>query len=319
MYPLTTQILIGDGGVGSLDGLVAVVTGAGRGIGREHALLLAAEGAAVVVNDLGGAGDGTGAEATPAQEVADEIIAAGGKAVASTHNVAVEDGASDIIATAVDAFGKLDILVNNAGVLRDNVLVNISPEDWDVVVNVNLRGTYLVTRAAAQHWRERSKAGETVSASVINTASESGLFSNPGQANYAAAKSGVATFTQVAAKELKRYGVRVNAILPRARTRLTEVIGGKVMEALQPKEGKFDKWHPANVSPFVAYLAGPQCELSAEVFLVGGALVQRVKPWELDTDWKIQGDDRLTVEGIGAYVEKLGLPNGGKMPGMGVR
>lgn len=305
--------------MGSLDGLVAVVTGAGRGIGREHALLMAAEGASLVVNDLGGAGDGTGAEATPAQEVADQIVAAGGKAVASTHNVAVEDGAADIIGTGVDAFGKVDIVVNNAGILRDNVLINIGPEDWDAVVTVNLRGTYLVTRAAALHWRERSKAGETVTASVVNTASESGLFSNPGQANYAAAKSGVATLTQVAAKELQRYGARANAILPRARTRLTEVIGGKVMEALQPKEGRFDKWHPANVSPFVAYLAGPGCQLSGEVFLVGGALVQRVKPWELDGEWSFKGEDRHTVESIAAHVEKLGLPNGGKMSGMGVR
>jgi NAD(P)-dependent dehydrogenase (short-subunit alcohol dehydrogenase family) len=305
--------------VGSLDGQVAVVTGAGRGIGREHALLMAAEGASIVVNDLGGSGDGIGSEATPAEEVAAEIVAAGGKAVANADNVASEDGAQGIIAAGVEAFGKVDIVVNNAGVLRDNVLINMGPEDWDVVVTVNLRGTYLVTRAAALHWRERSKAGEELKASVVNTASESGLFSNPGQANYAAAKSGVATLTQVAAKELKRYGVRANAILPRARTRLTEVIGGKVMEALQPKEGRFDKWHPANVSPFVAYLASPQCEISGEVFLVGGALVQRVKPWELDQEWSFKGEDRHTVDSIAAQVEKLGLPNGGKMSGMGVR
>ena len=305
--------------MGSLDGLVAVVTGAGRGIGREHALFMASEGASIVVNDLGGSGDGTGEAATPAQEVVSEIEAAGGKAVASTHNVASEDGAEGIIAAGVDAFGKVDIVVNNAGVLRDNVLINMGPEDWDVVVSVNLRGTYLVTRAAAKHWRERSKGGEQVAASVVNTASESGLFSNPGQANYAAAKSGVATLTQVAAKELKRYGVRANAILPRARTRLTEVIGGKVMDALQPKEGKFDKWHPANVSPFVAYLAGPGCEISGEVFLVGGALVQRVKPWELDEGWKIKGEERLTVDVIAKEVGALGLPNGGRMSGMGVR
>lgn len=305
--------------MGSLDGLVAVVTGAGRGIGREHALFMAAAGASIVVNDLGGSGDGTGEAATPAEEVVAEITAAGGEAVASTHNVADAEGADGIVAAGVDAFGKIDIVVNNAGVLRDNVLINMGPEDWDVVVTVNLRGTYLVTRAAAQHWRKRSKAGEEVTASIINTASESGLFSNPGQANYAAAKSGVATLTQVAAKELKRYGVRANAILPRARTRLTEVIGGKVMQALLPQEGRFDKWHPANVSPFVAYLAGPQCEISGEVFLVGGALVQRVRPWELDEDWKIRGDERLTVDSIAKEIAGLGLPNGGKMSGMGAR
>jgi NAD(P)-dependent dehydrogenase (short-subunit alcohol dehydrogenase family) len=302
--------------VGSLDGLVAVVTGAGRGIGREHAVLLAAEGAKVVVNDLGGAGDGTGAASPVAEDVVREITAAGGEAVASGHNVAEADGAAGIIAAGLDAFGKIDILVNNAGVLRDQVLINLGPDDWDVVLTVNLRGTYLVTRAAALHWRERTKAGEQVSASVINTSSESGLFANPGQANYAAAKSGVATLTQVAAKELKRYGVRVNAILPRARTRLTEVIGGKPVDALQPKEGKFDRWHPANVSPFVAYLASPGCEITGEAFVVGGSLVQRVKPWQLDDDWKIKGEGRLTVEGLAKEIGTLGVPVRGKGSGM---
>jgi NAD(P)-dependent dehydrogenase (short-subunit alcohol dehydrogenase family) len=302
--------------MGSLDGLVAVVTGAGRGIGREHALLMAAEGASIVVNDLGGSGDGVGSEATPAEEVVSEITAAGGKAVASPHNVAEVDGAQAIIDLAVSEFGKLDIVVNNAGVLRDNVLINMGPDDWDVVITVNLRGTYLVCRAAAKHWRERSKAGEEVQAAIVNTSSESGLFANPGQANYDAAKSGVATLTQVCAKELKRYGVRANAILPRARTRLTEVIGGKKVDAIQPKEGKFDKWHPANVSPFVAYLASPQCEISGEVFLVGGSLVQRVKPWELDTEWKIKGEDRHTVESLAKEISALGVPQRNTGSGM---
>ncbi|MDT7661966.1 MAG: hypothetical protein QOD04_1522 [Pseudonocardiales bacterium] len=302
--------------MGSLDGLVAVVTGAGRGIGREHAVLLAAEGAKVVVNDLGGAGDGTGAASPVADEVVREIAEAGGQAVASGHNVAEADGAAGIVAAGLDAFGKIDILVNNAGVLRDRVLINLGPDDWDVVLTVNLRGTYLVTRAAALHWRERSKAGEQVSASVINTSSESGLFANPGQANYAAAKSGVATLTQVAAKELKRYGVRVNAILPRARTRLTEVIAGKKVEALQPTEGTFDRWHPGNVSPFVAYLASPGCEITGEAFVVGGSVVQRVIPWQLDEAWKINGEGRLTVEGLAKEIGTLGVPVRAKGSGM---
>jgi NAD(P)-dependent dehydrogenase (short-subunit alcohol dehydrogenase family) len=201
-------------------------------------------------------------------------------------------------------------------VLRDRVLINLGPDDWDVVLTVNLRGTYLVTRAAALHWRERSKAGEQVAASVINTSSESGLFANPGQANYAAAKSGVATLTQVAAKELKRYGVRVNAILPRARTRLTEVIAGKTVEALQPTEGTFDRWHPGNVSPFVAYLASPGCEITGEAFVVGGSLVQRVVPWQLDEGWKINGEGRLTVEGLAKEIGTLGVPVRAKGSGL---
>lgn len=302
--------------MGSLDGLVAVVTGAGRGIGREHALLLSAEGAKVVVNDLGAAPDGSGAANSPADEVVAEIVKAGGQAAVSHHDVCDEQGAAAIVATAVSNFGQLDILVNNAGVLRDQVLINLGPADWDMVMQVNLRGTYLVTRAAALHWRARSKAGEQVSASVINTSSESGLFANPGQANYAAAKSGVATLTQVTAKELRRYGVRVNAIVPRARTRLTEVIGGKPVEALQPKSGNFDRWHPANISPFVAFLASPACDLTGEVFLVGGSLVQRIWPWQLDEGWKLTGEGRWTVEGLAKEIGALGAPERPKGSGM---
>ncbi|HEY1970490.1 MAG TPA: SDR family NAD(P)-dependent oxidoreductase [Pseudonocardia sp.] len=294
--------------MGSLDGLVAVVTGAGRGIGREHALLLASEGAKVVVNDLGGSPDGTGQEASPADAVVAEIQAAGGQATASHHDVADEQGAADLVDLAISSYGQLDVLVNNAGVLRDQVLVNLTPQDWDVVVKVNLRGTYLVTHAAAGHWRARSKAGEQVSAAAVNTTSESGLFANPGQANYAAAKSGVATLTLVAARELKRYGVRVNAVAPRARTRLTEVIGGKPVEAIQPREGKFDSWHPANVSPFVVYLASPDCELSGESFVVGGSRVQRVRPWQLDENWMLKGEGRWTVEALAKAVAEVGPP-----------
>jgi NAD(P)-dependent dehydrogenase (short-subunit alcohol dehydrogenase family) len=202
---------LGEKAVGSLEGKVAIVTGAGRGIGREHALLFAAEGAHVVVNDLGVNPDGSGGDTGPAEQVAGEIRAAGGAAVASTHDVASWDGAEDLIALAVDTFGRLDVLVNNAGVLRDRTIVNLSEDEWDVAVRVNLKGAAAPLRFAAAHWRDRSRAGEDVVAAVVNTSSTSGLRANPGQSNYGAAKSGVATLTEIAAKELGRYGVRVNA------------------------------------------------------------------------------------------------------------
>ncbi len=295
--------------MGTLDQQVAVVTGAGRGIGREHALLLAAEGAAVVVNDLGGAQDGTGSEAGPAQDVAGQIRAAGGRAVANGDDVADAAGAQHIIETAISEFGRLDILVNNAGIIRDRMLVNLTDDDWDIVLRVNLRGTFVMTRAAANHWRDRSKAGEQVRAAVINTSSESGVFGNPGQANYAAAKAAVAALTQVAAKELARYGVRVNAILPQARTRLTESTFG---EALAAKDGAFDRWDPANVPPFAAYLAGPQCPISGEVFVVGGSRVQRLRGWERDPGWKLQTEGRWTVAALEKAAEAAALPEGQK-------
>jgi NAD(P)-dependent dehydrogenase (short-subunit alcohol dehydrogenase family) len=291
----------------SLDGAVVAVTGAGRGIGREHALLMAAEGAKVVVNDLGGGQDGTGAESGPAQRVVSEIRAAGGEAVASGNDVADAAGAQRVIQTALDTFGRLDAVVNNAGVLRDRVLVNLTDDDWDVVVRVNLRGTFLVTRAATRYWKEEHKAGRPVRAAVVNTSSESGVFGNPGQANYAAAKAGIASLTQVAAKELARYGVRVNAILPQARTRLTESTFG---EAMAPKEGKFDRWHPGNVAPFVTYLCSPSCEITGEIFLVGGSRVQRVSPWELDPEWKLSAEGRWSVDGLEKAVIEVGVPKG---------
>jgi len=292
----------------ALDGLVAVVTGAGRGIGREHALLLAAEGAQVVVNDLGGAPDGTGAASTPADDVVAEVIERGGQAVANGDDVADADGAQRIIDAAVAEFGRVDVLVNNAGILRDRVLVNLDDDDWDLVVRVNLRGTFLMTRAASRYWREQSKAGNEVRASVINTSSESGVFGNPGQANYAAAKAAVASLTHVASKELARYGVRVNAILPQARTRLTT---GAFGDALAAKDdGAFDRWDPANVSPFVTYLAAPICSLTGEVFLVGGSRVQRVRGWEKDPNWKLTTDRRWTIDALDKAVAEVGLPSG---------
>jgi NAD(P)-dependent dehydrogenase (short-subunit alcohol dehydrogenase family) len=293
--------------MGHLDGKTALVTGAGRGIGREHALLLATEGANVVVNDLGGGFDGSGAASGPAEEVAAEIRARGGQAVANGDDVSDASGAQHLVDAALSAFGRLDVVINNAGILRDRVLVNLSDEDWDRVLAVNLRGTFLVTRAAGNHWRAESKAGREVAASVVNTSSESGVFGNPGQANYAAAKAGVASLTQVASKELGRYGVRVNAILPQARTRLTESAFGS---ALAGHDGEFDRWDPANVSPFVVYLASPLCEITGEVFLVGGSRVQRVKPWEKDAGWRLASDGRWTLDGLAKAVAEAGVPNG---------
>jgi NAD(P)-dependent dehydrogenase (short-subunit alcohol dehydrogenase family) len=289
---------------------VAVITGGGRGLGREHALLLARNGAKVVVNDLGSGADGSGdAKTTPAESVVGEIRALGGEAVADGSDASDPDGAKHIIDTALKSFGRLDILVNNAGILRDRVLVNLEDEDWDIVVKVNLRGTFLTTRAAARYWREESKAGRDPRAAVVNTSSESGVFANPGQANYAAAKAAVASFTQVAAKELARYGVRVNAILPRARTRMTTATFG---DALASKDdGSFDRWDPANVSPFVVYLCAPSCAITGEAFVVGGSRVQRVKPWAFDTEWKLVTDGRWTVEGLAEAAKELAVPDGG--------
>ncbi len=215
--------------MGSLDGRVAIITGAGRGIGREHALLFAREGASVVVNDLGGANDGSGADAGPAQQVVDEIVAAGGKAVANTDNIATWDGAEGLVKQAVSEFGRLDVLVNNAGILRDAFIAGMDESQWDAVIAVHLKGHAATLHHAAAYWKDQSKAGETVNASVINTASASGTFMpNAGQGNYGAAKAGIAALTLVAADELDRYGVRVNAIAPIARTRLTLATPGMV-------------------------------------------------------------------------------------------
>src|SRR5437870_9908676 len=212
--------------MGALDGRVAIITGSGRGIGREHALLFAGEGAKIVVNDLGGAIDGSGDDRTPAQQVVDEIKAMGGEAVANADNVADWEGGKRMIDAAVEAFGDLHVLVNNAGILRDRVLVNMSEDEWDAVIHVHLKGHFVPARHAAAYWREQSKAGKEVKASIINTSSTSGLLGNPGQANYGAAKSGIATFSHIASLELGRCGVRSTAIAPAARTRLTEQTPG---------------------------------------------------------------------------------------------
>ncbi|MGH9060478.1 MAG: SDR family oxidoreductase, partial [Acidimicrobiales bacterium] len=265
--------------MGALDGRVAVITGAGRGIGREHALLFAAEGAAVVVNDLGGARDGTGGDATPAEDVVAEIKAAGGEALANHDNVADWDGAKRMVDTAVEGFGGLDVLVNNAGILRDRMLVNMTAEEWDAVIHVHLRGHFCPLRHAAAYWREKSRAGDHVQASVINTSSTSGLFGNQGQSNYGAAKMGIAAMTIISNAELGRYGVRVNAIAPAARTRLTIDLGTATSQ--EPDPGEFDRMHPGNVSPWVAYLATADCPVNGRAFLVYGGNVELFQPFAI--------------------------------------
>ena len=267
----------------SLAGRVAVITGAGRGIGREHALLFAREGAAVVVNDTGGANDGAaiaGGELAPADAVVEEIVALGGQAVANRDDIATFAGAEQLIRTAVDTFGDLDILVNNAGILRDRLLVNMTEAEWDDVIRVHLKGHFAPSHFAAAYWREESKAGRGRPRHIVNTSSTSGLLANPGQSNYGAAKSGIATMTQIAAKELARYDVKVNAIAPAARTRLTLATPGldAIMEA---REGAFDEWDPANIAPLVAYLSSTACRFKGEVFFVQGGVVRRVRSWEM--------------------------------------
>ena len=288
--------------MGTLDGRVAIITGAGRGIGREHALLFAAEGAKVVVNDLGGANDGTGNDVTPAQEVAAEIRAMGGQAVVNGDNVADWQGAQRLINSAIEAFGDLDILVNNAGILRDRALINMTEDEWDAVIAVHLKGHFAPTRWAATYWREQFKAGVTKPRNLVHTSSTSGLFSNPGQANYGAAKSGIATFSQIAAKELVRYNVKSNCIAPGARTRLTLATPG-LPDIMSPKEGAFDVWDPANISPLVAYLSTADCAFSGETFMVQGGNVTRVNTWALGD--KVEQSERWTVEGLATALAPL--------------
>jgi NAD(P)-dependent dehydrogenase (short-subunit alcohol dehydrogenase family) len=281
--------------MGALDEKVAIITGAGRGIGREHALLFASEGAKVIVNDRGGAVDGSGDDRSPAEQVVDEIKQMGGEAVANADDVADWEGGQRLINTAVEAFGDLHILVNNAGILRDRVVVNMTEDEWDTVIHVHLRGHFVPTRWAGAYWREQSKAGKEVKAAIVNTSSTSGLLGNPGQANYGTAKAGIAAFTVITAQELSRYGVRVNAISPAARTRMTESTPGLSDIVQAPAEpNAFDTWDPANISPLVAYLSSDLCPFSGKVFFVQGGKIQYFQPWTLTRE--IDKGDRWTVK-----------------------
>jgi len=300
--------------MGALDGRVAVITGAGRGLGREHAMLFAAEGAKVVVNDLGGGPDGSGSDVTQAQQVAEEVRAAGGEAVANSDDVTSADGAERMIQQAIDEFGALHVLVNNAGILRDRTIVNMTEGEWDDVIRVHLRGHFMPTRAAARYWREQSKAGNSLQPSLINTTSTSGLFNNPGQSNYGSAKTGIATLTIIAQQELGRYGVRANAIAPAARTRLTLATPGISDDIVRaPAEG-FDAWDPANVSPFVAYLATADCPIKGRIFFVAGGGIHLFQPFAIVDSVTKEG--RWTVAELATEAARLAeVPfNLGRLP-----
>ena len=268
----------------TLAGRVAIVTGAARGIGREHALLLAAEGARVVVNDV---------DAEPAQVVVDEIVAAGGEAVAAPGDVATWETGEALIGFAIGTYGDLHVLVNNAGSVADRFLVNMTEDEWDGVMRDHLKGHFVPTRWAAAWWRERAKAGVDVQASVVCTTSTSGLHGNPGQSNYGAAKAGIAAFTVIAAAELAQYGVRVNAVAPMARTRLTENVPALAERMAPPADpDEFDEWDPANVAPVVAWLASEACPVTGRVFLAQGGRVELYRPWSVEA--VVEKDGRWT-------------------------
>ena len=263
---------------GLCDGRVVIITGAGRGIGRCHALEYARQGAKVVVNDLGSDVDGTGSSTGPAGEVVDEIRAMGGEAIANGDDISDDDGAEALVASAVDTFGRLDVLVNNAGILRDKMLVNMSVDEWDAVIRVHLRGTYAPAHHAAAHWRERSKAGEEVDARLINTSSPSGIYGNVGQTNYGAAKAGIAAFTVIAAMELARYGVTVNAIAPAALTRMTANLGPGPARELPV--GEWSANDPDNIAPLVVWLGSPESKgITGRVFNVRGGAISVAEGW----------------------------------------
>lgn len=288
--------------MGLFDGQVAIVTGAGRGIGRAEALLLASEGARVVVNDLGGAMTGEGSDTTPAQHVVDEIIARGGDAAANYGSVSSWADAEAMIAQAVEAFGGLDVVVNNAGILRDGMSFNLTEAQWDVVIDVHLKGHFAVSHFAARYWRAKNKeTGTPVNAKIVNTASESGLYGNAGQSNYAAAKAGIAAMTVVMARELERYGVRVNAICPVARTRLTEALAGDFMAV---EEGDFDRFAPENIAAVVGWLASDLSDgVSGQVVKAQGGVAQVVQGWRPVTE--INDDKPWTIEGVQAQAGAL--------------
>jgi len=297
--------------MGLFDGKVAIVTGAGRGIGREEALLLAREGASVVVNDLGGSAEGSGSDATPAQQVVDEITADGGNAVANYGSVASLSESKQLIDQAVETYGSLDILINNAGILRDKMSFNMDEEEWDLVVDVHMKGHFCTARHAGNYWRAKAKeTGSSVGAAIVNTASESGLYGNAGQLNYAAAKAGIASMTIVLARELERSGVRVNCIAPVARTRLTEGLAGDAMAA---KEGEFDRFGPDNVAAVAAWLASDLCNgISGQVVKVMGGVVQLLEGWRPLTE--ASSDKPWTIDSVDATRAALFAKSDGTIP-----
>ena len=256
------------------EGRIAIVTGAGRGIGREHALSLARHGARVVVNDLGGNTDGTGGDLSPAQQVVEEIKALGGDAVANGDDISTWEGAQRLVNTAVETFGDLHAVVNNAGILRDRMLTNMTEEEWDAVIKVHLKGTFGPARWAASYWRDQAKAGKAVDGRIINTTSVSGIYGNPGQTNYGAAKAGIATFTIIAALELQRYGVTVNAVAPTALTRMTE--GIIPVDNDEDREMISPRW----IAPIVTWLASAESkDVTGRIFEASGRSLAVAEGW----------------------------------------
>ena len=279
------------------EGRIAIVTGGGRGIGREHALSLAAHGAKVVVNDLGGNVDGSGGDLTPAEHVAEEIKGMGGEAVANGDSVSSWEGAQRLINTAIETFGDLHAVINNAGILRDRMLTNMTEEEWDAVINVHLKGTFAPSRWAAAYWREQAKAGKPVDGRIINTTSVSGIYGNPGQTNYGAAKAGIAAFTNIAALEMARYGVTVNAVAPVALTRMTEGLG-PAPETDEEREMRSPRW----IAPIATWLASAESkDITGRVFEVSGNVLAIAEGW-------VRGPRQAPIEDpttIGPVVREL--------------
>ncbi|WP_371796437.1 SDR family oxidoreductase [Streptomyces sp. NBC_01718] len=306
-------------GTGLCAGRVVIVTGAGRGLGRAHALAFAAEGAKVVVNDLGVGLDGAGGSSPgPARQVVDEIEAAGGEAVAHGGDIATRAGAAALIAAALDTYGRLDTLVNNAGFLRDRMLVNLDEDDWDAVVRVHLKGHFLTLKHAAAHWRAETKAGRTPVARVINTGSGAGLLGSVGQGNYSAAKAGIVGLTLVAAAEMGRYGVQVNAIAPAARTRMTEQTFAETMAAPGEGAGAFDAMAPENVSPLVVWLGSAASDgVTGRVFEVEAGRITVMEGWRPGPS--VDRGARWAPAEVGEATRKLLAEAGTELPVYGAR
>ena len=288
------------------EGRVAIVTGAGRGIGREHALSLASAGAKVVVNDLGAGVDGSGGDQSPAHQVVEEIKGMGGQAVANGDDISSWEGAQRLINTAIETFGDLHVVVNNAGILRDRMLTNMTEEEWDAVIKVHLKGTFAPSRWAAAYWREQAKAGKPVSGRIINTTSVSGIYGNIGQTNYGAAKAGIASFTNIAALELARFGVTVNAVAPVALTRMTEGLGN-APETDEEREMRSPRW----IAPIVTWLASEEAaHVTGRVFEASGQVLAIAEGWHRGPTHK-PVDDPSTLGPIVAEMLKAARPNAG--------